>query len=118
MLYLIAVIIVIAGIALGWVFAPNCAAPPRRVPSLDKHLKSKRGREEMRAMSEIVNRHRARSRMERQEKKSEVLLMREAMVALKEERDFAIGAAIVPNPDSDITHKDWIHVYGGKEENS
>jgi hypothetical protein len=118
MLYLIAIAIMAAGIGLAWMIAPNHAAPPRRVPGLDKHLKSQRGREEMRAMNEIVNQHRARSRMEKQEKKSEVLLMREAMNALKEERDFAMGAAIVPNPDSNTTYEDWIHVYGGKEENS
>ena len=36
----------------------------------------------------------------------------------KEERDNALGAAIVPTPNNDITHKDWIHVYGGEEKSS
>jgi hypothetical protein len=118
-LYFIAIIIVIIGLGLGWVFTPNHkAAAHHRATRIDRHLKSKRGIEEMKALSEIVERHRAMSRMEKQEKKSEVLLMREAMVALKEERDFAMGAAIVPNPDSDITYEDWIHVYGREEENS
>lgn len=119
MLYIIAIIIVIAGIGLVGMFTPNhSAAAKHRRNRITEHLQSKRGREEMKAMRDIVEMHRARTRKEKQEKKSEVVLLREAIDTLKEERDYAMGAAIVPNPDSDITYEDWIHVYGGEKESS
>lgn len=118
-LYFIAIVTVIIGIGLGWVFTPNHkAAAHHRATRIDRHLKSKRGREEMKALGEIVERHRAMERKKKQEKKSEKEIMRELLHTLKEERDNAMGAAIVPNPDSNTTYEDWIHVYGGEEENS
>jgi len=122
MLYVIAIVIVAAGIGLAWMIAPKEDAVSRysrrRVPGLSEHLKSDKFLQEAETLRKIVNRHREMERKKKEEKKSEVGLMRESIDKLLEERNYAMGAAIVPTPDSNITHKDWIHVYGGEEENS
>lgn len=123
MFYIIASFIIVASaIFLAWMFAPAendvSKYSRRNVPGLDQHLKSDKFLEEAEALRQIVNRHRAMERKKKEEKKSEKDILRESIDKLLEERNYAMGAAIVPTPDSNITYKDWIHVYGGEKENS
>ena len=141
---IVLILLALAGMILAWfvIFKPDEDAVSkysrRRVPGLEQHLKSDKFRQEAEALRQIVNRHRELERKKREARTGTASSLQATIAKLTEQRDAALGAAITPQSvdgnwmftddygndhrlitaDDEITYEDWIHVYGGEEENS